>query len=94
MFWGGVPRYEEVALVNVTGIVEKIEHWGPIKTMDQHKCKDLLSAYLFPFLKKNCDQVWVFQQDSVLMRNFKIMKEWFWSRRAVVGCEIARFEHY
>jgi hypothetical protein len=75
MFWGVVSRNGPVCLVKVTGVVEKLEIWGKIKTMDQYGYLDLLSAYLLPYLEEHPEAI--FQQDGASIHTSKVMMEFF-----------------
>lgn len=77
MFWGGIARTGPVALVQVTGVIEQMEYLGKVKTMDQYRYRELLAAYLLPFIEENKERAWVFQQDGASIHTSKIMKEWF-----------------
>ena len=52
MYWGVISREGPVCLVKVTGTVDKLEHWGPIKNMNQDHYQDLLMTHLLPYLEE------------------------------------------
>ncbi len=45
--------------------------------MDQHSYKETIRQYLLPFLKKNPETDYIFQQDGVPCHTSKMMKQFF-----------------
>ena len=75
MFWGVISRTGPVRLVKVTGIVDELEHCGPIKNMNSAMYQNLLVAHLMPCLEENLGAV--FQHNDAPIQTSKTMKAFY-----------------